>query len=56
MIVLSPDTVDIYNSKVIRSSQGMIFHIPIVVKDLYDVIPNLQKEYYKIYGTKVIWT
>ena len=53
MIVLSPDTVDIYNSKVIRSSQGMIFHIPIVVKDLYDVIPNLQKEYYKIYGTKV---
>ncbi len=53
MIVLSPDTVDIYNSKVIRSSQGMIFHIPIVVKDLYDVIPNLQKEHYKIYGTKV---
>jgi len=53
MIVLSPDPVDIYNSKVIRSSQGMIFHIPIVVKDLYDVIPNLQKEYYKIYGTKV---
>ena len=53
MIVLSPDTVDIYNSKVIRSSQGMILHIPIVVKDLYDVIPNLQKEHYKIYGTKV---
>lgn len=52
-IIVSPDTVDAYNAKVIRSSQGMIFHIPIIVKDLLDVIPELQKERYKIYGTRV---
>lgn len=54
-IILSPKTVDIYNAKVIRSSQGMIFHIPIIIRDLYEVIPNLQKNHYKIYGTKVTY-
>lgn len=53
MIILSPSTVDVYNSKVIRSSQGMVFHIPIIVKDLYEVIPELQEQHYTIYGTKV---
>ncbi len=53
MIILSPNTVDAYNSKVVRSSQGMIFHIPIIGKDLYEVIPELQKQQYKIFGTKV---
>ena len=52
-IIVSSNTVDIYNPKVVRSSQGMIFHIPIVVKDLYEIIPELQKEKYKIFGTKV---
>ncbi len=52
-IIVSKDTVDAYNSKVIRSSQGMIFHIPIIVEDLYEVIPNLQEQHYKIFGTKV---
>lgn len=54
-IIVSSSTVDIYNPKVVRSSQGMIFHIPIVVKDLYDIIPELQKEHYKIFGTKVTY-
>ena len=31
-IVLSPNTVDLYNPKVIRSTQGMMFHINIVTK------------------------
>lgn len=53
MIILSPSTVDVYNSKVIRSSQGMIFHIPIIVKNLYEVIPELQEQRYTVYGTKV---
>ena len=30
-ICLSPDTVDIYNPKVLRSTQGMIFHTNIVI-------------------------
>lgn len=52
-IIINQNTVDPYNPKVIRSSQGMIFHIPIIVKDLYEVIPELENRQYKIYGTKV---
>ncbi len=52
-IIINQTTVDPYNPKVIRSSQGMIFHIPIIVKDLYEVLPELGKQQYKIYGTKV---
>ena len=52
-IILSDDTVDLYNSKVIRASQGMIFKINIVRKSLLGVIPNLKKQGYKIYTTNV---
>ena len=52
-IVISSNTVDIYNSKVLRSTQGMIFHINIVVRDLHDVILSLKEEGIPIYGTKV---
>ena len=50
-IVLSNDTVDLYNQKVIRSTQGMLFNINIIERNLLDFIPNLKD--YKIYGTKV---
>lgn len=52
-IVLSPNTVDLYNPKVIRSTQGMMFHINIVVKDLKEVIKELKNQEIPIYGTKV---
>lgn len=52
-IVLSPRTVDLYNQKVIRSTQGMLFHINIIVKDLEEIIKELKQNNYKIYGTKV---
>lgn len=52
-IVLSPRTVDLYNPKVIRSTQGMLFHINIIVKDLEEIIKELKQNNYKIYGTKV---
>lgn len=52
-IVLNKDTVDVYNSKVIRASQGLIFHASIVMKDLNEFIPFLKEQHYKIYGTKV---
>ena len=52
-IVLSNDTVDLYNDKVIRATQGMIFKINIVRKDVIPFITKLKGEYY-IYGTKVI--
>lgn len=52
-IVLSSDTVDVYNSKVIRATEGMLFSINIVIKDLIPFILDIKKEY-KIYGTNVV--
>ena len=52
-IVLSPGTVDLYNPKVIRSTQGMMFHINIIVKEPVSFINELKNEGYKIVGTKV---
>ena len=52
-IILSPRCADIYSSKVIRASQGMIFHINIVVSDVLKMINELKGMDYKILGTKV---
>ena len=52
-IVISPTTVDMYNPKVLRATEGMIFHINIIVRDLPSLITELKKDNYKIYGTKV---
>lgn len=52
-IVLSPNTVDLYNSKVIRATQGMMFHINIIIKDLKEVIEELKSKNIPVYGTRV---
>lgn len=52
-IFLSLDTVDLYNSKVIRASQGLIFNINIDTCDIVDKIKQLKALDYKIIGTKV---
>jgi len=52
-IVLSPECVDLYNPKVIRSTQGMLFGINIIRKDLKTVIETLKREEIPIYGTRV---
>ncbi len=52
-IVLSTSSVDLYNSKVLRATQGMIFNINIIERDLKELIIKLKKDGYKIYGTKV---
>lgn len=52
-LILSKDCVDVYNSKVIRASQGMLFHLNIVILDAHEIIPKLKDDGYKIYGTKV---
>lgn len=53
MIILGSGTVDLYNPKVIRSSQGMVFHIPIIEADLVTLLPTLKDEGYQIMGTRV---
>ena len=50
-IVLSTDTVDIYNPKVVRSTKGMLFNTNIIVRDLNNFVDNLNE--YTIYGTDV---
>ena len=52
-IICSKDTVDVYNPKVVRSSQGMMFHIPILIEDTEKIIKELKEKDYKIIGTKV---
>ena len=50
-VVLGEGTVDLYNEKVIRSSQGAVFKLNIIKKDLVKFIPTLNR--YKVYGTNV---
>lgn len=52
-IIVSPDTVSIYNSKVLRSTQGLLFDVNIIVRDISSAIDDLKQKDYKIYGTKV---
>ena len=52
-IVLSPDCVDLYNAKVLRATQGMIFNINIVRQDLEEAIKKLKEDEVPIYGTRV---
>lgn len=52
-IILSTNSVDIYNDKVLRSTQGMIFNMNIIYGDLFDVIPKLHDNGYMILGTNV---
>ncbi|MEG0826077.1 MAG: RNA methyltransferase [Bacilli bacterium] len=53
-IILSNNTVDLYNSKVIRASQGLLFYIDIIIKDIAECLTNLNNLNYKILGTSVI--
>ena len=53
-LVLSEGCVDLYNSKVIRATQGMLFKLNIVVvSDILDFVNGLKDENYRIYSTRV---
>ena len=52
-IVMSLNTVDLYNPKVIRSTQGMIFKINLIKDDLGQVIKRLKSKNIPIYTTNV---
>lgn len=52
-IILSTNSVDIYNDKVLRSTQGMIFNMNIIYGDLLEIIPSLRDNGYMILGTNV---
>lgn len=52
-VVLNRVGVDLYNQKVLRSTQGMIFNINVVTCDLKDVIGSLKEKGYHILATQV---
>ena len=52
-IILSNDTVDLYNIKTLRSAQGMNFHLNIKRDNLEEYISFLKENNYKIWGTDV---
>ena len=53
-IILSDDTVDLYNPKVVRATQGMIFKINIVIGNLEQLLSKMKDNKYEIYGTDVV--
>ena len=54
-IILSPKTVDLYNPKVLRATQGMIFHTNIITMDSTLAITYCKQNDYVVYGTNVLY-
>ena len=52
-IIFGKETVDPYNPKVIRATQGMLFHVPLVFFDIGKLLPLLKGLSIPIYGTRV---
>ena len=52
-VVLSENSVDLYNPKTVRSTQGMFLHINVIRKNLEEVIKELKTKEIPVYGTNV---
>ena len=52
-VVLGLNTVDLYNDKVVRSTEGMIFHQNVIQEDLSEFVKELKNNNYTIYTTDV---
>ena len=52
-LVIGSGTVSLYNPKVIRATEGLIFHLNIIEENLETVLTELKNEDYKIYSTNV---
>jgi len=52
-VILGTGTSDLYNSKTIRSTQGSLFHMPILRGDLIEMISELKEQGISIYGTSL---
>ncbi len=53
-IIVIKGSVDIYNSKTLRSTMGSIFHIPVILyEDFESLALELSTEGYNIYGTSL---
>ncbi|MFC0270244.1 TrmH family RNA methyltransferase [Metabacillus herbersteinensis] len=52
-VVLGKGTVDLYNPKVVRSSQGSIFHLAIKKANLQEMLHIYKEKGFPIYGTSL---
>lgn len=52
-VILGEGTVDVYNSKVIRATQGSIFHLPIIRGSLGAWIQTMKNNEIPVYGTSL---
>ena len=52
-VYMSPDCVDLYNPKVIRSTMGSVFRVPCITLDLKSVIERLKKSGIMVYATSL---
>lgn len=50
-VVLGEGTVDLYNDKVVRATQGSIFHLAIEQRDLNEAIRSLQTDGFSVWAT-----
>lgn len=50
-VYCSPDTADVYNEKTVRSTQGALFHIPVIYGSLADTAAWLKEEGFVLVGT-----
>jgi RNA methyltransferase, TrmH family len=50
-VVVGKGSVDVFNSKVLRSAQGSHFHLPIIRGDLNDWVERLKAKNISVYGT-----
>ncbi|GAE45938.1 rRNA methylase [Mesobacillus boroniphilus JCM 21738] len=50
-VIVGKGSVDMYNPKVLRSSQGSHFHMPVLSGDISEWMNKLQAENIPVYGT-----
>lgn len=52
-VILSENTVDLYNPKVIRATQGMLFHLNVISRKIDTLLDVLKSREIPIYGSSV---
>ncbi len=53
-VIVSDDTVDVYNPKVVRSTMGAIFRVPVAVSDnLKETVKSLISRHYRVFATSL---
>ncbi|MBO9130587.1 RNA methyltransferase [Bacillus sp. 165] len=52
-VIIGEGCADVYNSKVLRSTQGAVFHLPIIKGSLLEWIQKLKHEGIAIFGTSL---